>query len=79
MNQAGFNSNVAFNSSLGGLEPAFFLQDGFPQDFTPPPFIQSDYHNGQASTTGPWTRTSGPASQQWNLTVDRADLARLHA
>ncbi len=47
MNMDGFNSNVAFNSSLGGLEPAFYLQDGFPQDYTPPPFISSDYRNGQ--------------------------------
>ena len=61
MNMDGFNSNVAFNSSLGGLEPAFYLQDGFPQDFTPPPFISSDYRTARASTTGPSTGTSGGA------------------
>ena len=77
MNQDGFNSNVAFSSSLGGLEPAFYLQDGFPQDFTPPPFIQSRLPTtARASTTGPGRRTSGPRSQQWNLTVDRELVAR---
>ena len=59
--QAGFSSNVAFSSSLGGLEPAFFLHDGFPQDFTPPPFIQSDFRNGQGICTARSTATSGPA------------------
>jgi hypothetical protein len=69
--QAGFSSNVAFNSSLGGLQPAFFLQDGFPQDFVPPPFIQSDYRNGQDILYRPLDANERPRSQQWNLTVDR--------
>ena len=71
INQAGFSSNVAFSSSLGGLEPAFFLQDGFPQNFTPPPFIQSDFRNGQDIWYRPLDANERPRSQQWNLTVDR--------
>jgi hypothetical protein len=70
MNMDGFNSNVEFNSSLGGLEPAFYLQDGFPQDFTPPPFIQSDYRNGQEIFYRALNGNERGRSQQWNLTVD---------
>jgi len=69
--QDGFSSNVAFSSSLGGLQPAFLLQDGFPQDFTPPPFIESDYRNGQGILYRPLDGNERPRSQQWNLTVDR--------
>ena len=71
ISNAGFNSNVAFNSSLGGYSPAFLLQDGFPQDFTPPPFIQSDFRNGQGIDYRPLDANERPRSQQWNLTVDR--------
>ncbi|HUL79781.1 MAG TPA: carboxypeptidase-like regulatory domain-containing protein [Vicinamibacteria bacterium] len=71
MDQSGFNSHVAFSSTLGGLEPAFFLQDGFPQDFKAPPFISSDYRNGQDLMYRPLNANERPRSQQWNLTVDR--------
>jgi carboxypeptidase family protein len=73
--QAGFNSNVAFNSTLGGLQPAFFLQDGFPQNFARPPFIQSDYRNGQDILYRPLNANARARSQQWNLTLDR-EIAR---
>ena len=62
---------MAFNSSLGGLEPAFYLQDGFPQDFTPPPFIQSDFANGQGIYYRALNGNERSRSQQWNITVDR--------
>jgi Carboxypeptidase regulatory-like domain len=71
IDQAGFNSNVAFSSTLGGLEPAFFLQDGFPQNFQAPPFIQSDYRNGQDILYRPLNANERARSQQWNITVDR--------
>ena len=71
MNMDGFNSNVAFSSSLGGLEPAFYLQDGFPQDYTPPPFISSDFRNGQGIYYRALNGNERSRSQQWNLTVDR--------
>src|SRR5262249_7525838 len=71
-NQDGYSSTPSFSSSLGGLEPAFLLQEGFPQNFTPPPFIQSDFLNGQ---NAPYYRTldanERARSNQWNLTVDR--------
>jgi Carboxypeptidase regulatory-like domain len=69
--QDGFSSTIPFNSSLGGLQPAFLLQDGFPQTFVPPPFIQSDYRNGQDVLYRPLDANERPRSQQWNLTVDR--------
>jgi hypothetical protein len=69
--QEGFNRNVAFSSTLGGLEPAFFLQNGFPQNFTPPPFIRSDFKNGQDILYRPLNANERARSQQWNLTIDR--------
>src|SRR5437016_10470732 len=39
----GFNANPSFSSSLGGLAPAFLLQDGFPQNFVHPPIISSSF------------------------------------
>ncbi|HXK10199.1 MAG TPA: TonB-dependent receptor [Vicinamibacteria bacterium] len=71
INTSGFNATPAFSSSLGGLEPAFFLQDGFPQDFTAPPFITSDYLNGQDILYRALDANQRARSQQWNLTVDR--------
>jgi hypothetical protein len=73
--QHGFTNNVAFSSSLGGLEPAFYLQQGFPQNFTPPPFIDSTYRNGQSINYRPLDGNERPRSQQWNLTLDR-EIAR---
>ncbi len=74
----GFNTNVAFSSSLGGLKPAFLLNDGFPQNFTPPPFISPSALNGQglnaANNSGgnyrPFDANRLPYSQQWNLTIE---------
>ncbi len=69
--QDGFSSNVAFNSTLGGLQPAFLLQNGFPQDFAPPHFIDSAYRNGQDLRYRPLNANERARSQQWNLTLDR--------
>jgi hypothetical protein len=70
--QDGFTNNASLSSSLGGLEPAFLLSEGFPgSSFAPPPFIQSDYRNGQSLTYRPLDANERPRSQQWNLTVDR--------
>ena len=69
---AGFNSNVAFSSSAGGLQPAFILSQGFPQNFAAPPFINSAFRNGQdISPYRPLNANERPRSQQWNITVDR--------
>ena len=67
----GFNETVTFNSSLGGIQPAFLLQDGFPQNFTKPPFLNSSFLNGQnAPNYRPKDANQLPYGQQWNLTVE---------
>jgi hypothetical protein len=71
MDQSGFNSDVNFSNTLGGVAPAFYLQNGFPQDFTPPPFITADYRNGSSLMYRNLDGNERSRSQQWNLTVDR--------
>jgi hypothetical protein len=71
MAQDGFNSNVSFGSSLNGAQPAFYIQNGFPQDYTPPPFISSDFRNGSGLTYRPLDGNERPYSHQWNLSIDR--------
>ena len=74
--QAGFSQDATVNSTLGGLEPAFLLQNGFPSSrFAPPPFIRADYQNGQGILYRPLDANERPRSQQWNLTIDR-ELAK---
>jgi len=71
ISQEGFVSNVAFSSRLGGLDPAFLLQEGFPQNFQSPPFVREDFRNGQTIFYRPLNANERPRSHQWNLTVDR--------
>jgi hypothetical protein len=67
----GFNETAGFSSSLGGLQPAFLLQNGFPQTFTPPPFISSSFLNGENSPNyRPFDANNLPRAYQWNLTVE---------
>jgi Carboxypeptidase regulatory-like domain len=67
----GFSANPTFSSSLGGLQAAFVLSQGLPQNFARPPFIDSTFLNGQA---GPHYRPLEgnrlPYSQEWNLNVE---------
>jgi hypothetical protein len=71
MAQDGFVSNVTFSSTLGGLQPAFLLSQGFPQDFVPPPFIDSAYRNGQSLLYRTIDGNERQRAQQWNISVDR--------
>jgi carboxypeptidase family protein len=67
----GFNETASFSSSLGGLQPAFLLQNGFPQNFTPPPFLSSTFLNGQNSPNyRPFDANHLPRAYQWNVTVE---------
>ena len=74
VDQDGFNSSPSLNTTgLGGLDPAFYWQNGFPIDkVLQPPFIDSGFLNGQG---GPNYRpTDGNKlsySQQWNFTIER--------
>lgn len=69
---AGFDANPFFSSTLGGLQPAAILSQGFPQNYTHPPFINSGFLNGQ---TGPLYRPFDsnhlPYSEQWDLVIER--------
>ncbi len=69
--QDGYNITPSFGSTLGGMDAAFLLNQGLPQDFIKPPFIDPSFLNGQY---GPVYRPANanrlPYSQQWNLTID---------
>ncbi len=71
ISQNGFSATPSFSSTLGGIQPAFFLDQGFPQNFEAPPIIRSDYRNGQSILYRPLDGNERPYSHQWNITVDR--------
>ena len=71
ISQDGFSTTPSFNTSLGGIQPAFFLEQGLPQNFEQPPLINSDYRNGQDLLYRPVDANKRPYSHQWNITVDR--------
>src|ERR1019366_6646986 len=67
----GFNATPSFSSSLGGIQPAFLLQNGFPPNFVPPPIISSSFDNGQqAPTYRPLAGNRLPYSSQWDLVIE---------
>lgn len=70
--QDGFNFSPSYGSGLGGLDPAFYLNQGFPQGFAQPPLLDPGLLNGQS---GPLYRPRDanrlPYSQQWNFTIER--------
>ena len=67
----GFSNTPSFSSTLGGIQPAFFLEQGFPQNFAAPPLIESDFRNGQGILYRPIDGNKRPYAHQWNVTVDR--------
>ena len=71
ISQDGFSTTPSFSTSLGGIQPAFFLEQGLPQNFERPPLIESDYRNGQDLLYRPLDANKRPYSHQWNITVDR--------
>ena len=78
LNQDGLNGGGTLNSTgLGGLDPAFYWQNGFPIDRLPkPPFIDPAFLNGQSGPNyRPTDANRLSYSQQWNLTVER-ELAK---
>jgi hypothetical protein len=67
----GFNASPSFSSTLGGMQAAYVLDQGFPQNYPHPPFINSGADNGQGVTQyRPFGANRLPYSQQWNLTVE---------
>lgn len=71
MSQDGFSNTPSFNTTLGGIQPAFFLDQGLPQTFERPPIVRSDYRNGQGLLYRPVDANERPYAHQWNVTVDR--------
>jgi hypothetical protein len=76
MNLDGFNLNQAFGSSgknptTGQSLPAFYLDNGVPKNFNPPPFINSGFDNGRGPLYRPLDANRRPYAQQWNLTIER--------
>jgi hypothetical protein len=67
----GFNATPSFSSQDGGLTSAFLLEQGFPQDFQRPPFIDSAFRNGQSLPLVRAPEGRPAYAQQWNLTVER--------
>ena len=67
----GFNAYPSFSSTLGGLQPAFILSQGFPQNFTHPPDFDPSQLNGESGPN--YRQLQGnrlPYAQQWNLTLE---------
>lgn len=65
----GFQANVRRASPDGGLSPAFLLDDGFPSDFRPPPFIDPAFNLKGQVHTFPDGANEPSYSQHWNLNV----------
>lgn len=69
--QDGWNTYANWGSSLGGLDAAFLLSSGPPQNYPIPPQITPNFDNG--SNVGIYRPRNGnrsPYSQQYNLTVE---------
>jgi hypothetical protein len=77
INRDGFDTFASFSSSPGGLQPAFLLSQGFPQNFTRPPSIDGGARNGQNVNYRPFDANRLPYSQQWNLTIEHELQNRL--
>ena len=68
----GFNANPVFASTDGGITPAFYLQNGFPQNYLRPPFIDAGFRNGQSiGLYRGFEHGRPPYAQQWNLTIEK--------
>lgn len=67
----GFNGSFGVSSTQAGLQPAFFLSQGFPIGrFQQPPFIDPAFRNGQDIFYRPFEANARGYAQQWNLTVE---------
>jgi hypothetical protein len=68
----GFNASPVFGSTDGGITPAFLLQNGFPQNYQRPPFLDAGFRNGQGiGLYRGFEHGRPPYAQQWNLTIEK--------
>jgi hypothetical protein len=80
VSQDGFSTTPSFSSGEGGLQPAFLLSRGFPQDFQHPPLINASADNGLSSILfRPFNADRLPYAQQWNLSVEHQFTNNLYA
>lgn len=71
ISQDGYNTYAVFDSSLGGLQSAFTLNQGIPQTYPVPPQLRSTIDNGlNAPIYRPRDANRLPYSQQWNFTIE---------
>jgi hypothetical protein len=70
MSLDGFNPNPSFHSTVGGIQPAFYLQDGFPS-YPQASDISVGAKNGQSPMYRPKDANRLSYSQQWNFTIER--------
>jgi hypothetical protein len=75
ISQFGLNLTANANSTgFGGIDPAFYLQNGFPiNNIRQPPIVDSGAANGTSGQIlyRPKDANHLPYSQQWNFTVER--------
>jgi hypothetical protein len=74
IDQLGLNNQGASvgTTGLGGLDPAFYLDQGFPINRVKvPPIIDASFANGQSPNYRPKDGNRLSYSQQWNFTVER--------
>lgn len=68
----GFQANPTAPNLTNGLNPAFYLDQGFPQDkIVRPPFIDPTFANGTAPIAVAPNGLTLPRFQNWSLTVER--------
>lgn len=75
ISQFGLNLTANANSTaFGGIDPAFYLQDGFPiGNIRQPPIVDPGAANGTSGQIlyRPKDANQLPYSQQWNFTIER--------
>ncbi|MGH9370224.1 MAG: carboxypeptidase-like regulatory domain-containing protein, partial [Vicinamibacterales bacterium] len=68
----GFQANLLAPNTSNGLSPAFYLDDGFPQDrVVQPPFIDPAFQLGGTQIAVPPNGLTLPRFQNWSVTVQR--------
>ncbi|MEK7407875.1 MAG: TonB-dependent receptor [Acidobacteriota bacterium] len=67
LSTAGFNISANFSSVDNGINPAFRMREGFPQNFSREPAIDPTLLNNQNATYLEPTAASMPRTQNWSL------------
>jgi hypothetical protein len=70
MSLDGFNPNPTFASTLGGIQPAFYLAQGFPA-YPTAPNVSVGADNGLNPLYRPKDSNRLSYSQQWNFTIEQ--------